>query len=143
MVARFCRAIGNENHEINHPGNLQRILRAANLIREEAEEFDEAVRLIIGMHASGPHVTASEIHHLIKELADLQYVVSAFAVEFGIDLDEAFKEVHRSNMTKLDEDGNPLEVSPRGKIKKGPRYVPADMRFVQYCGDECDNGESR
>ena len=45
---------------------------------------------------------------------------------FGIDLDECFNEVHRSNMTKLGEDGRPL-YREDGKVMKGPNYEDPNL----------------
>jgi predicted HAD superfamily Cof-like phosphohydrolase len=48
-------------------------------------------------------------------------------VEFGWDFDEAFKRVHESNMSKLDEEGKPIRRQD-GKILKGPNYQAPDLR---------------
>jgi predicted HAD superfamily Cof-like phosphohydrolase len=66
---------------------------------------------------------------LAKELADLLYVGYGAAVEIGIDLDEAVRRVHRSNMSKLLDDGTPL-FGPNGKVLKGPNYREPDMTGV-------------
>lgn len=63
---------------------------------------------------------------LTKELADLLYVVIGAATTFGLPLEEAFKEVHRSNMSKLGEDGKPI-YREDGKVLKGPNFSPANM----------------
>ena len=42
---------------------------------------------------------------------------------------EAFAIVHKSNMSKLDEDGKPIRRED-GKILKGPNYVAPDMSSV-------------
>jgi len=63
---------------------------------------------------------------LLKELADLQYVLSGTAVALGLPLDIAFNRVHKSNMSKLNFDGKPL-VRSDGKILKGPDYIPPVM----------------
>lgn len=44
-------------------------------------------------------------------------------------LDMAFKVVHDSNMSKLDENGQPIRRED-GKILKGPNYVAPDMSEV-------------
>lgn len=54
---------------------------------------------------------------ILKETADLLYVIVGFCVAFGLPIDEAFRRVHASNMTKD-------SASPR---LKGPSYVPADL----------------
>jgi len=63
---------------------------------------------------------------VLKELTDLQYVVSGMAVALGLNLDEAFERVHRSNMSKLLDNGQPLKRED-GKVLKGPNYIPPVM----------------
>jgi predicted HAD superfamily Cof-like phosphohydrolase len=87
-------------------------LRVA-LLREEVEEF----------------ITASEQGDLIgiaDALADIAYVVYGTALTYGIDLDSVLREVHRSNMSKLDHDGKPL-IREDGKVLKSERYFPPDI----------------
>lgn len=62
---------------------------------------------------------------MLKELVDLQYVLSGMAVSFGLPLEEAFDRVHTSNMSKL-VDGKPLKRED-GKILKGPNYQPPHL----------------
>lgn len=62
----------------------------------------------------------------LKELADLVYVVYGYANVKGWDLDEAVRRVHKSNMSKLDEEGKPIRRED-GKILKGPRYKKPDL----------------
>lgn len=83
------------------------------LIQEEFDEVKEAI-------------AKRDIVNLAKELADLLYVVYGFGVTAGIDLDVVFKEVQRSNMSKLGEDGKPI-YREDGKVLKGPNYSPADI----------------
>jgi predicted HAD superfamily Cof-like phosphohydrolase len=59
-------------------------------------------------------------------LTDILYVVYGAGHAFGIDLDECFNEVHRSNMTKLGEDGRPL-YRDDGKVMKGPSYEEPNL----------------
>jgi predicted HAD superfamily Cof-like phosphohydrolase len=66
---------------------------------------------------------------IAKELADLLYVVFGAAVAFGIPIKEVFDEVHKSNMSKLGEDGKP-EYRSDGKVMKGPNYQPPQLEFI-------------
>jgi predicted HAD superfamily Cof-like phosphohydrolase len=59
-------------------------------------------------------------------LTDILYVVYGAGHAFGIDLDECFNEVHRSNMTKLGADGRPM-YREDGKVMKGPHYSEPDL----------------
>lgn len=103
------------------------------LIREEAEEVEDAVCLLadkvfnaelLGIDMTEEIKAAKAA--LLKELCDLQYVLSGFAVTFGLPLDEAFKRVHESNMSKLGLDGKPI-YREDGKVLKGPNYKKPDL----------------
>ena len=61
-----------------------------------------------------------------KELADLLYVTYGMAVTFGLPLDEVFERVHRSNMSKLDDNGKPI-YREDGKVLKGPNYEKPNL----------------
>ena len=62
----------------------------------------------------------------LKELADLVYVCYQYAENQRWDLDEALDRVHKSNMSKLDEDGKPI-FRKDGKVLKGPNYAPPNL----------------
>ena len=78
------------------------------LIDEEWSEFHEAYHF------------KDECEQL-KELADLVYVCYQMAASQEWDLDEAMRRVHKSNMSKLGEDGKPIYRAD-GKVLKGPNY---------------------
>lgn len=85
------------------------------LIREECAELCEALDL-------------RDEENVIKEAADLLYVTVGTLVGlrgYGA-VEEAFKAVHRSNMSKLGPDGKPV-YREDGKITKGPNYKAPDM----------------
>jgi predicted HAD superfamily Cof-like phosphohydrolase len=86
------------------------------LITEELQELREA-------HDAG------DIVGIADALADLLYVVYGTAVVHGIDIDQVFYEVHRSNMSKLGLDGKPV-MRADGKVLKGPTYSPPDIAGV-------------
>ena len=90
-----------------------------NLIVEEFKEFLEAEGLLFRQN--------NTIHsEALKELADLVYVCYQYAENMGWFLDEALNRVHESNMSKLDEDGNPI-YREDGKVLKGPNYKPPNL----------------
>src|SRR5258708_7351526 len=116
-VAEFHRAFNLPmrqlpSSEIDRP--LAR-LRVA-LLEEEVSEF----------------AAASEKGDLIgitDALADIVYVVYGTALTYGIDLDSALQEVHRSNMSKLGSDGRPL-IRDDWKVLKSEQYFPPDIAAV-------------
>jgi len=69
---------------------------------------------------------------VLWEVCDLIYVVSGLAVTLGLDraVPEAFQRIHEANMSKLDDDGNPVR-EPGGKIIKGPNYQKADLSDIE------------
>ena len=83
------------------------------LIDEEWSEFHEAYH-------------HEPLDHVLKELADLVYVCYQYAANEGWDLDEALDRVHKSNMSKLDENGQPIYRAD-GKVLKGPNYKPPEL----------------
>ena len=93
--------------------------RQKDLIVEEFKEFLEADGM---MFMSGKKHKAD----CLKELADLVYVCYQYAENQNWDLDEASDRVHKSNMSKLDEDGNPI-FRKDGKVLKGPNYAPPNL----------------
>ena len=62
-------------------------------------------------------------------LTDILYVTYGAGHAFGINLDECFKEVQKSNMSKLGEDGKPI-YRDDGKVLKGPNYFEPDLKSV-------------
>ena len=90
-----------------------------NLIVEEFKEFLEAEGMLFRENI----VLEAEA---LKELADLVYVCYQYAENMGWFLDEALDRVHKSNMSKLGEDGKPI-YREDGKVLKGPNYKPPTL----------------
>jgi predicted HAD superfamily Cof-like phosphohydrolase len=99
------------------PGKTLRDLRA-DLIEEEFNELMDEV-----------YDPEPDKKKIAKEIADLLYVTYGMADAFGIPIDTVFAEVHRSNMSKLGEDGKPVKRAD-GKVTKGPKYSPANLDFL-------------
>lgn len=92
-----------------------------NLIAEELDELKEAI-------------ADNDPVEVLDALIDLQYVLDGAFLSFGLHdvKDAAFNEVHRSNMSKLGEDGKPIRREGDGKVLKGPNYFKPDMtQFVK------------
>ena len=90
-----------------------------DLIVEEFKEFLEAEGMLF---RHGRNVK----EECLKELADLVYVCYQYAENMGWFLDEALNRVHESNLSKLDEEGNPI-YREDGKVLKGPNYKPPTL----------------
>ena len=102
------------------PGDIGSIFRG---IEEEYAEFLEAAKDYVAQKHDEDDLEKRA--HLVKEWADLAYVVSQAAVFFEIPADAAFNRVHNNNMTKVVE-GKVL-LREDGKILKPKGYVPCNM----------------
>lgn len=113
------------NQPVSQTPTTEVVQLRVNLIEEETKEVvDELYKLkasLIRKEDFREHEVA-----LLKELCDLLYVVYGTAVAFGYDIDGAFEEVHRSNMSKLGVDGKPVRRDD-GKALKGPNYFKANV----------------
>ena len=111
--------------------------RAFNLPMRQSPSADvdkslAKLRVALLQEEVGEFITASEKGDLVAiadALADIAYVVYGTALTYGIDLDSALREVHRSNMSKLGGDGKPL-LRGDGKVIKSERYFPPDISSV-------------
>lgn len=94
-----------------------------NLLAEELEELKEAL-------------ANNDTLETLDALIDLQYVLDGAFLSFGLHhvKDAAFEEVHRSNMSKLGEDGKPIRRPEDGKVMKGPNYFKPDL--AQFITDK-------
>lgn len=115
-VREFHETYGQEvKSKPEFPCETVRQLRV-DLIHEELEELKAAI-------------ANNDIVEVADALTDILYVVYGAGHAFGIDLDACFREVHRSNMSKLGEDGKPIRRED-GKILKGTSYTPPDLKSI-------------
>ena len=84
------------------------------LIKEELDEFEQAL-------------SDKNLLEVADALTDILYVTYGAGHSFGINLDLCFKEVQRSNMSKLDKDGKPI-YNEYGKIMKGPNFSKPNLK---------------
>lgn len=126
----------NKNPDPTFPtqiDNNNTILRGT-LIKEEMFELFYEMNIYLDMNLDvkkDPNLLKKDVDltKVAKELADLLYVVYGTAAAYGIPIDNVFREVHRSNMSKLGEDGKPI-YREDGKVLKGPNYSPANIEKV-------------
>ena len=85
-----------------------------NLIEEELKEFKEAL-------------TKKDLKEVADALTDILYVTYGAGHAFGINLDNCFDEVQKSNMSKLGDDGKPI-YNKQGKVMKGPNYFEPNLK---------------
>ena len=118
-VAKFHDAFGIESADspsVNIPA--QTILLRYNLMKEENEEYLEAAQkndLIEGADALG----------------DMLYILCGTILSQGMQhkITDVFKEIQRSNMSKLGPDGKPI-YREDGKVLKGPNYFKPDIAAI-------------
>ena len=88
-----------------------------DLIKEELEELKVAME-------------NKDLLEVADALTDILYVTYGAGHAFGIDLDKCFEEVQSSNMSKLDENRNPI-YNESGKVMKGPNYFKPNLsKFI-------------
>ena len=117
-VGQFMKTFGQEVK--NKPGLSSEKINnlRISLINEELEEFKEAIK-------------NNDLKEAIDALTDILYVTYGAGHAFGVNLDECFDEVQRSNMSKLGEDGKPI-YNEFGKVMKGPSYFKPDLsKFIK------------
>ena len=115
-VKTFMNTYGQEVKEkASFPENKIVQLRI-DLIEEELNELKEAVK-------------NNDIVEVADALTDILYVTYGAGHSFGVNLDECFDEVQRSNMSKLGEDGKPI-YNESGKVMKGPGYFAPNLKKI-------------
>lgn len=114
LVEDFMKAFGQEVKSDPDFPNDETVSLRIELIAEELNELFDACE-------------QKNIVEVADALTDILYVTYGAGHAFGIDLDECFREVQRSNMSKLGEDGKPI-YRDDGKVLKGPNYSEPDLK---------------
>ena len=116
LAGQFMRAFGQEVLTKPTLPEPELAKLRLELIREEVEELNVGIE---GM----------DIVEIADALTDILYVVYGAGHAFGIDLDTCYAEVHRSNMSKLGEDGKPI-YREDGKVMTGPDYFHPNLKDI-------------
>mgnify|MGYP000637954395 FL=1 len=115
-VKAFMNTYGQDvNEKASFPEDTIVQLRV-DLIEEELNELKEAIK-------------NKDIVEVADALTDILYVTYGAGHSFGVNLDECFDEVQRSNMSKLGEDGKPI-YNDSGKVMKGPNYFAPNLKKI-------------
>jgi len=112
-VKKFMQTFGQEIKEKNEFPHEKIIQMRYELIKEELEELNQAIK-------------DKDMKEVADALTDILYVTYGAGHAFGINLDECFEEVQKSNMSKLGLDGKPI-YNESGKVMKGPNYFKPDL----------------
>lgn len=115
-VRDFHDAFGipNATSPVGDIGVREALLRY-KLIREENEEYlDAALR--------------GDLVEVADALGDILYILCGTLLKHGLEqkIHEVFREIQRSNMSKLGADGKPI-YREDGKVMKGPGYFKPDI----------------
>ena len=113
-VKEFMTTFGQEVKNKAEFPNEKIVELRKKLIDEEFNELKDAIN-------------ENDLIEVADALTDILVVTYGAGVAFGIDLDKCFKEVHRSNMSKLSEDGKPI-YNEFGKVMKGPNYSKPNLK---------------
>ncbi len=117
-VKTFMKTFGQEVKEKSSFGSEKINELRYSLIKEELEELRMAM-------------DSKNLAEVADALTDILYVTYGAGHAFGINLDKCFDEVQQSNMSKLDDNGNPI-YNDSGKVMKGPKYFKPDLsKFIK------------
>ena len=117
-VKTFMKTFGQEVKEKSSFSSDKINELRFNLIKEELEELRIAI-------------DTKNLLEVADALTDILYVAYGAGHSFGINLDKCFDEVQQSNMSKLDDHGNPI-YNDAGKVMKGPKYFKPDLsKFIK------------
>lgn len=115
-----------EFHEVFQIGNADKITLISerdytlryNLIKEENEEY---------LHAC----QNNDLVEIADALGDQLYILFGTILKHGLQhkIEEVYDEIHRSNMSKLDEKGQPI-FREDGKILKSSLYFKPNIKNI-------------
>ena len=119
MVKEFHEAfkIGNEEAPIAAIGEKDYLLRY-KLMREENEEYLEAAE-------------NGDLVEIADACGDMLYILCGTLLKHGLQykIEEVFKEIQLSNMSKLDKNGAPI-YREDGKVLKSDQYFKPDIKSI-------------
>ncbi|MFK7757885.1 MAG: hypothetical protein AB8B53_13225 [Flavobacteriales bacterium] len=89
-----------------------------NLMKEENEEYLEAAK-------------ANDLVEVADALGDQLYILCGTILRHGMQhkIEEVFREIQRSNMSKLDANGKPI-YREDGKVMKGENYFKPNIKEI-------------
>lgn len=106
-----CMSVPTLTSDVGHPD--KQIDLYMDLITEEYQELQEAYY-------------QQDIVEVADALADMVWVIMGMASTLGMDFDNVWQEVKRSNMSKF-VDGVAIKDPVTGKIKKPPTFSEPDL----------------
>lgn len=147
-VREFHEAFGMPVSEVLESVSPDRVKLRLDLIVEELDElFESALDIPRGTvsdivwstlrergqdepaSVNNGRVAAFSTVGIADALVDMLYVIYGACLEFGINADAVFDEIHKSNMSKLGADGKPI-YREDGKVLKGPDFFEPNIWSV-------------
>lgn len=95
-------------------------------VNEQIDLIREEIAELISAHRAWQDWGGGNFAQILDAICDSIYVLIGLALKMGFNLDGAFREVHRSNMSKLGPDGKPIKRAD-GKVLKGPNFTPPKL----------------
>lgn len=117
-VREFHDAFGISNAVSPTLIDLNESLLRYTLLREENEEYLEACK-------------NGNLTEIADALGDILYIAFGTLLKHGLQnkIEEIFDEIHRSNMSKLDDNGKPI-YREDGKVLKSKNYFKPDIERI-------------
>ncbi len=118
-VETFHEAFGIQNHyEPKADLTEDEVTLRYNLMREENEEYLDAAK-------------KGDLVEIADALGDQLYILCGTILRHGLQhkIEEVFFEIQRSNMSKLDANGNPI-YREDGKVLKSDLYFKPDIASI-------------
>ncbi|UKN01932.1 nucleoside triphosphate pyrophosphohydrolase family protein [Paracrocinitomix mangrovi] len=120
-VEKFHESFGiGNNYSPTTELSDEEILLRYKLMREENEEYLEAAQ-------------NGDLVEIADALGDQLYILCGTILKHGLQhkIAEVFEEIQRSNMSKLDKDGNPI-YREDGKVMKSDQYFKPDIAAILH-----------
>ena len=118
-VANFHDAFGIENKKSPTSFiNASTFKLRYNLLKEENEEYLLACK-------------NNDLVEIADALGDIMYILCGSILSHGLQdvIEDIFEEIQRSNMSKLDEKGNPI-YRKDGKVLKSKKYFKPNIKAI-------------
>lgn len=138
LVEEFHKAFGHPVETAPTLGSVETRVLRTKLLVEEVLELAAAfgLNVVCNVIDGVQHVVIEENKNLVPDiveiadaLGDIRYVTDGANLCFGLPAEEILAEIHRSNMSKLGEDGKPI-YREDGKVLKGPNYFEPDIAKI-------------
>jgi predicted HAD superfamily Cof-like phosphohydrolase len=137
-VAQFMSMCGQEVLDTPTIPSKEILLLRCKLLFEEVREFITGAGCYIDEDEKGnlnnytSTVNEPDLVEMYDAIIDISYVNYGAAASLGLDVELGFKEVHSSNMSKIQmtEKGPQIIKNEFGKVMKGPDYKKPDLKTV-------------